>query len=113
MRVKQFTREAQERRRQAAEYAVEPAFGPIYVGDKIAFHKVILVIRNSFLAGAETQLEAAQTFIGDRRPAQVQLLVSVGSIPFYGFPHEEVIRAKALKGVMGGPKLVDGLTNLA
>src|SRR5437899_8453832 len=109
MRVEQLTREAQERRRQEAKETVEPAFSAIYVGDKVVFHKVVLVIRDFFLAGAETQFEAAQTFIGDRRPAQVQPLVSVGSIPFDGFPHEKVVGTQVLKRVIGGSELVKSM----
>src|SRR5437899_2597715 len=109
MRVKELPREAEQRRRQEAEYAVEPAFSAIYVGNEISFLEVVSVILNTLLGGSEAEFESSQAFVRQGCPAQMQARKSDTGISLDRFPHHAVVGPQPLEGKIRGTEFVNNL----
>jgi hypothetical protein len=91
------------------EKGVKPTLRLILLCDNGASPEIVFEVIDLFFAGAETQLEPPQTFVAHRGPAQVKVSASGFSKALYCFPHDQIIRAQVLKGVIRGAKLVNGV----
>src|SRR5436309_2923562 len=96
MRVNGLAGEAQGRHRQSAPDVIHPGCRAVGAMNKLVLLKIKLAAADRFLGSAESQLETAQTFVSQRRAAQVQPIETQRSAMLYAFPESKIVGTKLL-----------------